>query len=105
MGIVQKSNINVFLQQLGVKTTKVLNEMGTEGLKVIKDQTPIDTGDLKGANFFEIIRTRLWFVNPLFYAPYVELGTYRMNANPFMRRGIKMAYPQFTTSIINGLKV
>lgn len=105
MGVTQVSNINRFLQQLGIKTKVALEGMGKAGLVNIKATTPKDTGMLRKASYYKVERTRLWFINPLFYAAFVELGTYRMNPNPYMKRGIKQSYPQFTNIITKGLRV
>lgn len=103
--VTQVSNINKFLQQLGLKTKVALNGMGKEGIASIKSKTPVDTGDLRDATFYNIIRTRLWFINPLYYAPFVELGTYKQYAQPFMKTGIRAAYPAFTKVLTKELRV
>lgn len=105
MGITQVSNINRFLQQLGIKTSTALESMGKAGVVNIKRNTPVDKGDLKKASYYKVERAKLWYINPLFYAALVELGTYRMNPNPFMKRGIKQSYPEFTNILIKGLRV
>ena len=60
--------------------------------KHIKLQCPVDTGNLKGNTDRRVIsRDRVRVFNNTEYAPYVEFGTYKMDANPFMRRGYRRA--------------
>lgn len=81
------------------------NEMSIVGEAKIKQETPERTGHLKSQNETEQHGDELWFVNDAEYAPYVEYGTYKMNANPFMRRGIANAASDFSRIIVKNLKV
>lgn len=100
-----KSNINQFLNLLNGATKKTLQTMGEVGQTRIRANTPKDTGFLTSENRYEIINGVLYFVNSSPYASFVELGTYKMYANPFMRRGIIQSYPDFSRAILKYMTV
>lgn len=80
-------------------------EMASIGTTNIKRETPVRTGNLKQSNKTEIEPEELDFINDADYAAFVELGTYRQSANPFMRRGIAKSIPEFSRIIVRNLKV
>jgi len=47
---------------------------------------PVDTGNLRNSITYVKIMPRLWGVGTnVEYAPYVEFGTYKMRAQPYLR--------------------
>lgn len=99
-----KSNLSVFLAQLERNKTSAYQSMGSIGVRYIKKETPVRTGDLRDGNSF-YVEDDLWFFNDVEYAKFVELGTYKQASNPFMRRGITEAVPELTNEVIRKLKV
>lgn len=100
-----KSYANQFLNHLTGSTKKTLESMGEIGQTRIRANTPKDTGFLTSKNRYQIIGGVLWFINSSPYASFVELGTYRMSANPYMRRGIIQSYPDFSRTIYRDMAV
>jgi HK97 gp10 family phage protein len=47
--------------------------------------TPVDTGKLKSRNSYAIVNNELQLHNDCEYAGFVEHGTYKMSAQPFMK--------------------
>lgn len=51
-----------------------------------KDRAPVDTGALQNSILAQRVRPLLWHVAPhVHYAIYVEYGTRKMRAQPYMR--------------------
>lgn len=99
-----KSNLSVFLAQLERNKTSAYQSMGSIGVRYIKKESPVRTGDLRDGNNF-YVEDDLWFFNDVEYASHVELGTMYQRANPFMRRGIVRGTPELTKEVIRKLKV
>ena len=53
------------------------------------DETPVDTGNLKNANAYEANEDKMILGNPTEYAIFVELGTSKQDAQPFIRPAIE----------------
>lgn len=78
-------------------TGKLLKQVGTRCVRIAKRMCPVDTGRLRssiaeelrtdGRDLSEIVGTDVE------YAPYVELGTRRMRAQPFLRPAAEQAKP------------
>lgn len=100
-----KSNLNAFKRFLGSATNSTLKDMGKTGKNNIRKETPVQTGNLRSENGYEIEGITLYFYNTADYAPYVELGTHKQSANPFMRRGIQGSISSFTKILTNNLSV
>ncbi len=100
-----KSNINAFSALLANKKRKAQGEMGVYGLKNIDALTPVDKGLLKSKNRFSINNSIIYFENPVDYAPYVEYGTWKMPARPFMRNGVTNSRMGFIRILISNLGV
>lgn len=75
------------------KFTKKLNENQMAALELAGEflvgkmniYVPVRTGYLKSRNKYTIARNELFLQNDAPYAVYVEMGTYKMAAQPFMR--------------------
>jgi len=88
MGMKFTSRLSTFLQFVDNNLTSSLEELGRLGVEEINAETPVRTGDLKASNSSLVEGNDLYFYNSKHYAVYVEFGTYKMYANPFMRRGM-----------------
>lgn len=102
--ITYKSNLTTFFSLLGNKKREAYKEIGEVGVRYIKAETPVRTGNLRDRDDYEIEDT-LYFTNDAYYAAFVELGTYKQASNPFMRRGIVRGTPEFTNILVRKLKV
>ena len=76
---------NVKLEDVKV----IVKYHGSEMQTTAKEVCPVDTGDLKGSITLEFIDNRFSFSSEVEphqdYAEYVERGTRRMSAQPYMR--------------------
>lgn len=78
-------------------TGKLLKRVGLKCVRIAKRTAPVDTGRLRasiaeelrneGGDLAEIVGT------DVVYAPFVELGTRRMRAQPFLRPAAQQATP------------
>lgn len=82
------NNMSNFLKLHAGNKVSFLEQCSKDGLKYIKEETPVDTGLLKESNASEVIEDKVIFENNQDYASYVELGTFKMAENPFIRRGM-----------------
>jgi len=103
--VTYKSNVTKFLRKYDFLKEKALDEMGGVGVKNIKKEAPFITGDLRDANDYEVKEDSVDFINTMEYAPFVELGTWKMAANPFMRRGLNNSRLTFVGILAKNLKV
>ncbi len=55
----------------------------------VKPRTPVDTGLLRSAQSYEVTPNSVRIGSPVHYQPYVELGTWRMAAQPHLVPGLK----------------
>jgi len=98
----RKSNFYRFLyRNLGLAKPKI----GEQVVDNIDKETPVDTGDLLQATEWFLKGGDLYVQNTIDYAPYVELGTYKKRANPFMKRGINNSMSQIANILIKELGV
>jgi HK97 gp10 family phage protein len=79
------SRAGKFKRQLDENQKAALELTGELLKKYMDNDTPVDTGVLKSNNMAEIIRNELTLYNNTPYAKFVEFGTYKMRAQPFMR--------------------
>jgi len=94
------------------KWEKILNnaiEIGLEKTLIraknkAKKNAPFDTGKLKNNNFHERRGFTGIVYNTMEYAPYVEYGTKRMKAQPFMRKVLYDNYDSLMSIINNELR-
>jgi HK97 gp10 family phage protein len=94
------SYTNKVLKQFEDALTEGLKDCIDPGVDAIKDETPVDTGNLKQSNDGELkTYDTVTFYNKADYASYVEFGTYKQYANPFFRRGLLKSIPTFVDKI------
>lgn len=99
------SNLTKFLTWLNVVETAAITDMAAVGVKKIKEETPVRTGNLRDSNYADIQNKNIDFLNEADYAAYVEFGTFLQSSNPFMRRGIQIAKKEFLNILIRRLKI
>ena len=99
------SNKDQFERKVESDIQRALGTMGRVGVNNIKSGCPVDTGLLRLSNDFELDKHSIIFYNSAYYAPFVEFGTVRNGANPFMRKGINNSISQFNQIIMEALRV
>lgn len=86
-----KKGFNRILDFIGIlnnKKYKSLNKVGQFCKTKMDLYVPVDTGYLKSKNSFKVTKyftQKLTLVNDCEYAGFVEFGTYKMRAQPFIR--------------------
>ena len=92
------SNVPEALRQVKSATRNALNNMGEKAVELAQNLTPVDTGNLRASlthqpegEDAELVGTSQGSapIKPPSYAPYVEFGTRRMRAQPFLRPAIE----------------
>lgn len=79
-----------FVEEFEEWICKFLKTEGMRFIAEVKRRTPVDTGDLRNHwKLEEVVRSgeelRVWFVNPMYYASFVEYGhakPYKSGAEP-----------------------
>jgi len=105
LSVEYENNIGKFFLALGLVSKKALDEIGSTGVTIIENETPVDSGKLKKSTRYQVKRRTVYFLNDAEYAKYVELGTMYTKPNPFMRRGIYKGRGRFSSILINNLGV
>lgn len=92
-----ENNVEQFLRDTDEKTLDMFKEVADLLVKNIRAEAPVITGALRDATEAEVHSDGITVYNSKDYAPYVEMGTSRQSANPFMRRGITKSITQLDT--------
>jgi len=87
----QERHEKEFLRKVGNAIQLSLNQAGRIVMSYLQTETPVRKGFLKSQNGYEVEPPFLIIYNKAPYAKWVEFGTYRMYANPYMRRSIDMS--------------
>jgi HK97 gp10 family phage protein len=77
-----------FMSQLSENQRQALEAVGKFIKAKMDSYTPVDTGNLKSHNSYQIVNNELFLQNDCEYAGYVEKGTYKMKAQPFMQPAV-----------------
>jgi HK97 gp10 family phage protein len=83
---------------------KGFTEVGIFVTAEAKKRTPVDTGTLRDNTFYEVGGNTVIIYNNMEYAPYIELGTVRMQAQPFLRQSVFNNKKEITDIIARNLK-
>ncbi len=78
-------NTDEVLRLLGQAKAAALEEMGTIGEAYAKMECPVDTGNLRNSITHTSDDNAAYIGTNVEYAPYVEYGTYKMPAQPFLK--------------------
>ena len=82
------NRIGEFMGILDRKKRLTVEEIGRFCLTKMNNYVPVDTGFLQSRNDYKIsgfINLKLQLLNDCYYAGYVEFGTSKMMAQPFIR--------------------
>ena len=114
--VVVKSNLPQVKAELANRISAILEALGveaegnavTEVNKLVYDTPPSDsyirTGRLKNSITHAVLDNSAYIGTNLEYAPYVELGTSRMNPRPFLKNGIINYQDDYKRIVELGLK-
>jgi len=84
--------------------TERMAEVGAEMISYSRNIVPVRTGWLRSTIFFQISQDlAAEFGAVATYALFVELGTWRMAARPFIRPALDAFYTKLLTAILQGV--
>lgn len=79
------SNANEALEELQAAKERALERIGLRAERIAKSKCPVDTGRLRNSISHASEGDSAYIGTNVEYAPYVELGTKRMSAKPYLR--------------------
>lgn len=82
-----KDNSAEVLDELAAATLRALERIGMQAEGYAKDLCPVDTGNLRNSISHKVddAEQAVYIGTNVEYAPYVELGTVKMAAQPFLK--------------------
>ena len=84
------------MEEAEQKALTLIGELGqSEVIKKITENGSVDTGLMRNSTTYEVQKERVTIGNTVFYAPYVELGTSRRGAKPFLKPAVYGASARF----------
>lgn len=102
------SNVGEIEKELADRIPVILEALGLEAegnaVSEITSLGAVDTGRLRDSITHSIDDTSAYIGTNVEYAPYVELGTYRMAARPFLRHAITNYEDDYKRIVEEGLK-
>ena len=103
-----KSHIPELLDELGDKIEVALEECGMDAEYYASIKCPVDTGRLRASITHQVTTNGtsgdMRVGTNVEYAPYVELGTFRMKARPFIKPSITEHKAHYVSVIKNRLQ-
>lgn len=106
--VVIESHANEVKAELDHKIPIILEALGIEAegnaVTEITELGAVDTGRLRGSISHDHDDEAAYIGTNVEYAPYVELGTHRMAARPFLRNAISNYTDDYKHIIEEGLK-
>lgn len=94
-----------FQEELRQAINTSYDEIGKTVVQHIKEVSPVITGNLRDSTDYSIEQDGLYVENKAPYAAYVEFGTYKQSAQPFMRQGIAKSVPDIVKIISDTMGV
>ena len=93
------------LHEVDSQTEKILADIGELIVKSAKEIVPVDTGALKESITYEVDGNSVTVGSPLNYSVYVELGTSKMGAQPYLRPAFENNTSQIAALAKKGYKL
>lgn len=106
--LVIKSNVDEVLSELNDRVPAILEALGIEAegnaVSEITSLGAVDTGRLRGSISHATDDTSAYIGTNVEYAPYVELGTRKMAARPFLKNAVANYTDEYKQIVEDGLK-
>lgn len=83
------SHVDEVINALQSQKKRVLEEWGMVAEAYASDYCPVDTGRLRASITYDTDDTTMYVGTNVEYAPYVEMGTVKMQAQPYLRPAIE----------------
>ena len=80
-----KDNSDLFLNALPDQVERAMEAVGQQAEGYAKMKCPVDTGNLRNSISHATLGNAAYIGTNVYYAPYVEMGTYKMDARPFLK--------------------
>lgn len=85
MSVEYTDNSDEVLAALGGAMERALTRIGLQAERYAKEECPVDTGNLRNSITNAVDDKSAYVGTNVEYAPYVELGTSRAKAQPFIK--------------------
>jgi len=83
-------------QSLNKDLDKTMEEMALKVEREAKRIVPVRTGRLRASIHHGKIEAHVYFVgSPVYYAPFVEYGTRKMSAKPYLRPAVRKVVSEY----------
>lgn len=102
--IVTNNRVKETLELLQTKKNKILEEWGLIAEAYASEACPYDTGRLRASISHDHDDNAMMVGTNVEYAPYVELGTRNMDAQPYLRPAIENHINEYKSIVDNELK-
>lgn len=106
---IEVDNLEKVLEEKAQAVNTVLNTIGLYAERYAKEsltnQGAVDTGRLRNSVSYAVDGDTVMVGTNVEYAPYIELGTYRMKARPYIRPAIEdhiSEYEKILQTILKG---
>lgn len=80
-----KDNSDLFLNALPEQVEQAMEAVGLQAERHAKEECPVDTGRLRNSISHSASGNSAYIGTNVEYAPYVEMGTSRMGAQPYLK--------------------
>lgn len=82
---VNEDNVDAAVTGISAAVSSALEKIGLMAEGYAKKKCPVDTGNLRNSITHQVDGDAVYIGTNVEYAPYVELGTSRQKAQPFLR--------------------
>lgn len=104
-GVKIKNNVPEVLDAMQQAKARILEKLGGKAETYAKRQCPVDTGNLRNSITHKQLDENTEIIGSnVEYAPYVELGTVKMRAQPYLRPAVENHWDEYKKIIHEGLK-
>lgn len=97
-------NSEIVIQASYAQIEKALKSVALTAEKYAKQDCPVDTGRLRSSITHETDKNTAYIGTNVEYAPYVEMGTSRMRAQPFLEPAMEQHLSEYKEMIETILK-
>lgn len=104
VNVVVESNVDLFLDALPGQIAMALEAIGLTAEAYAKLECPVDTGRLRNSISHARDDHAAYIGTNVIYAPFVELGTSRMKAQPFLRPAAEGHSAEYKDIVKSALK-
>ena len=79
-----ENNANLAREELELAVKRALTKCGLQAQTFSKSLCPVDIGNLRNSISYEVNDNTVYIGTNVEYAPYIEFGTYKMLARPYL---------------------